>query len=101
MYKIIGNYRDRKCFGDQVFIYKSEDNFLVILTDRGELAYFVVDFEMEKMYPINTYMKNNGLCFDINNAVDHINIAIDIDFSKYGYTKCPDYLNAIIKKSQR
>ena len=95
MYKKLGYYEDKKCFGDQVIVYKSEQNFFIVIKDREETVYFFVDNYLEKLYPVNSYMKKLGFVY--NDKMQLINFPT-IDLSFYGYSKCPEHLRETIKK---
>ena len=67
MFKIL-HFVDKKHFGNQVLVYKgknkNEDIFFVIIKDREEIVYFLLDSNLEKMYPMNSYIRL--LKIDIN-----------------------------------
>lgn len=50
MYKKIGLYKDKKNFGNQVIVYKSKQDFFVVIKDREETVYYFVDDNLEKIY---------------------------------------------------
>ena len=101
MYKIIVYYKDKKNFGNQIIIYKSENNYLVIIDDRGEISYSFVDNDIKKCYPVNSYMKKIGFNYNIKAIENNIEIYFDIDLSKYGHYVCPDYLKNLIQNKQK
>ena len=78
MYTKLGYYKDKKNFGNQIVLYGNDDNFLVIINDRGELSYFFVDSNIEKMYPVNSYMKKNGFDYDFLELKKQIKIALKL-----------------------
>ena len=50
--QLIKSYFDKKNFGNKVDIYKSEEGYIVIMWDRGEVSYAYVDQDKKK-YMIN------------------------------------------------
>lgn len=98
MYKII-HFVDKKHFGNQVFVYKgknkNEDVYLTVIKDREETVFFLLDSKLEKMYPINSCFNNCDL--SIQNMPDYLDINLDIELSKLGYSKCSDFIVKLIK----
>lgn len=97
MYEKIGYYKDKKNFGNQIVIYKGENNYLVIIKDRDEISYYFVDNNITNLYPMNSYMKKIGFIYDFNVFESQIKNCFDLELSKYGYSACPDHLKNLIK----
>ena len=93
MYKKLGFYKDKKNFGNQVIVYKGKQDYFVVISDRAEIVYYLVDGNLEKMYPMNSYIKKIGFVYEENNVIDCINV----DLSLYGHSNCPEYLRKIIQ----
>ena len=66
----------------------------MVINDRGETAYFFVDHELKKYYPMNTYMRKIGFEFDEEKDVIP---EFDINFSLYGFGECPIHFIEVIK----
>ena len=96
MFIKIGVYLDKKHFGNRVIIYSGDKEYLLIIKDRDEIGYFFVDNTMNKIYPVNSYMRNIGFVCDTENPIEQIH-PFDIDISTYGYYVCPEHLKKIIK----
>ena len=96
MFIKIGVYLDKKHFGNRVIIYSGDKGYLLIIKDRDEIGYFFVDNTMNKIYPVNSYMRNIGFVCDTENPIEQIH-PFDIDISTYGYYVCPEHLKKIIK----
>ena len=94
MYKKLGCFKDKKNFGNQVMVYKGRQDYFVVIKDREELAYYFVDNNIEKLYPMNSYMKKIGFVY--KEEIDNID-CIDIDLSIFGHSNCSKYLQKIIK----
>ena len=94
MYKKLGCYKDKKNFGNQVIVYKSNKDYFVIIKDREEVVYYLVDDNINKLYPMNSYMKKIGFVYcEESNDLN----CFDIDLSLYEHSNCPEYLQKIIK----
>ena len=98
MYNIIIHFKDKKHFGSQIAIYKSEINYLIIIKDRDEQSYYFLDNKLEFFYPMNTYMKNINFNFDFDNVKEKINQSFELDLSQYGSSVCPEFVKNLIKK---
>ncbi len=94
MYRKLGCYRDKKNFGNQVIVYKRSQDYLIIIKDRDEIVYYLVDNNIKKLYPINSYMNKIGFVYCEENEID----GFDINLSLYGHSNCPEYLQKIIRK---
>ena len=92
---------DEKHFGDKTLVYKGkikDDNiYFVVMQDRGETAYFFVYDNLNRLYPMNTYINSLGIEITFDNIPECINIDFDIDLSKYGYSSCPQFLYGLIQ----
>lgn len=99
MFQKIVHYIDKKHFGDQVLIYLGNVNqgrvYFVIIKDREEIVFYFVNSNLERMYPVNSYI-GSQITLDFNAVPDALDIACDIDFSQYGYSKCPLFLMRLI-----
>lgn len=94
MYKKLGFYKDKKNFGNQVIVYKGRQDYFVVIKDREEIVYCFVDDNLEKLYPMNSYITKIGFVYSEEiNVIDCINI----DLSFYGHSNCPEYLREIIQ----
>ena len=94
MYKKLGFYKDKKNFGNQVIVYKSKQDYFVVIKDREETVYYFVDDNLEKIYPMNSYITKIGFVFrEEINVIDCINV----NLSLYGHSNCPEYLRKIIQ----
>ena len=94
MYKKLGFYKDKKNFGNQVIVYKGKQDYFVVIKDREEIVYYFVDDNLEKIYPMNSYIKKTGFVYrEENKVIDCINA----DLSLYGHSNCPKYLRKIIQ----
>ena len=104
MFQKILYHLDKQHFGNQILVYKGyyeqNDIYFVAITDRGESAYFCVDSNLEKMFPINSYIDRLGLDIDFNNIQDSLDFTIDIDLSKYGYSKCSPFIAKLISENK-
>lgn len=100
MFKII-HFFDKKHFGNQVLVYegknKNEDVYLAVIKDREEIVYFLLDSNLEKIYPINLYSYFKKHEIPLHNLPEHLDIALDIDLSKLGYSKCSDFIVKLIR----
>ena len=94
MYKKLGFYKDKKNFGNQVIVYKGKQDYFVVIKDREETVYYFVDYNLEKIYPMNSYIAKIGFVFrEEINVIDCINV----NLSLYGHSNCPEYLRKIIQ----
>ena len=94
MYKKLGFYKDQKNFGNQVIVYKGKQDYFVVIKDREETVYYFVDDNLEKIYPMNSYITKIGFVFKEEiNVIDCINV----NLSLYGHSNCPEYLRKIIQ----
>jgi hypothetical protein len=94
MYKKLGFYKDNKNFGNQVIVYKGKQDYFVVIKDREETVYYFVDDNLEKIYPMNSYITKIGFVFrEEINVID----CIKVDLSLYGHSNCPEYLRKIIQ----
>ena len=104
MFQKILYHLDKQHFGNQILVYKGyyeqNDIYFVAITDRGEPAYFCVDSNLEKMFPVNSYIDRLGLDIDFNNIQDSLDFTIDIDLSKYGYSKCSPFIAKLISENK-
>lgn len=94
MYKKLGCYIDKKNFGNKVIVYKGEQDYFIVIKDREEIVYYFVDNNIEKLYPMNSYMKN--IKFAYNEEINDID-CISVSLSSYGYSNCTKHLKIIIK----
>ena len=117
MFKKILYHLNKKHFGNQTLVYKGDyaQNviYFVAITDRGEPAYYFVDSNLEKMWPVNSYIDRLGISIgfhnihinrseisiSFHNTQDCLDFDIDIDLSKYGYSKCPPFLVKLIREN--
>jgi len=94
MYKKLGFYKDKKNFSNQVIVYKSKQDYFVVIKDREETVYYFVDDNLEKIYPMNSYITKIGFVFrEEINVIDCVNV----NLSLYGHSNCPKYLRKIIQ----
>ena len=95
------HFVDKKHFGDQVLVYKgnSKDQniYFVIMKDREEIVYSIVDDNTKRLYPMDTYIHRKGIHVNLDNIPDSINTELELDLSKYGYSDCPKFLSELIK----
>lgn len=99
MYKKLIHFVDKKHFGNQILVYKSEINYLVIIKDRNEQSYFFLDNDLEFLYPVNSYMKKIEFDFEFDHINEELNYVFDINLSQYGYLPCPEQLMNLIKET--
>ena len=99
MYNRICLFTDKRHFGVRVAVYKGENNYFVIIMDRDDKAYFFVDKDVDKMYPVNSYI--DKMMSDYDFVSQQIENRFDIDLSKYGFSACPDWLKKAILANQR
>ena len=115
MFKKILYHLDKKHFGNQTLVYKGDYKqnviYFVAITDRGEPAYYFVDSNLEKMWPVNSYIDRLGISIGFPNIrIDRSEISItfhntqdcldfDIDLSHYGYSHCSDFLVKLIQNN--
>lgn len=97
MYKKIIHFKDKKHFGSQIVIYKSEINYLIIMKDRDGQSYYFLDNKLEFFYPMNTYMKNTNFNFDFDNVKEEINQNFELDLLQYGHSTCPEFIKKLIR----
>lgn len=97
MYKKIIHFKDKKHFGSQIVIYKSESNYLIIMKDRDGQSYYFLDNKLEFLYPMNTFMKKINFKFDFDNIREEINQSFELDLSQYGHSVCPEFIKNLIK----
>ena len=101
MFKKILYHYDKKHFGDQTLVYKGYYDqdviYFVAITDRGEPSHYFVDSNLEKMYPVNSYIDRLGINIDFNNIPDYLDFTIDIDLSRYGCSECCYSLAKLIR----
>ena len=99
MFKII-HFVDKKHFGNQVLVYKGRNKkeyvYFVVIKDREEIVYFLVDSNLEKMYPVNSYIRSLKIDVNLQSISEYLDIVFDIDLSKYGYSKCSDFIVKLI-----
>ena len=103
MFQKIIHFVDEKHFGDQVIIYEGEIKeskvYFTVIKDREEVVYFFVDENLKKMYPVNSYILSVGVDIDIYNIPEYLDLIFDIDLSRYGYSKCSDFLVKLIQNN--
>lgn len=99
MYKRIIQFKDKKCFGNETIIFQNEENFFIIMIDRSGKTYFFADLKLECLYPANSYIKKVNFEYDAKSEAAELKYNFDIDLSKYGCSKCPDWLRALIKNN--
>ena len=97
MYTKIGLYLDNKHFGSKIVVYKGSKDYLLIIKDRDGLGYFFVNNEVNKIYPVNSYMEHIGFIYNIDIPDEQLN-TFDIDLSVWGYSSFPKYLKEIINR---
>ncbi len=97
MYRLIINHTDKKHFGCRNIVYCGKKDYLLVQKDRDDIAFFLVDHEMKKMYPINSLIKQAGILFDIDDMPDCIDWTADV--SMLGGSVCPRWLKALIDQS--
>lgn len=68
------------------------------MLDQGEKTYFFADLELEYLYPANSYIKKVGFAYDAESEAVELKYNFDIDLSKYGCSKCPDWIRTLIKE---
>ena len=79
MYKKLGCFKDKKNFGNQVIVYKGKQDYFVVIKDREEIVYYFVDDNLEKMYPMNSYITKIGFVFKEEiNVIDCINVNLSL-----------------------
>lgn len=95
------HFIDEKHFGNQVLVYKgknrNEDIYFLIIKDREEIVFYFVDKNLERMYPINSYIDSLGIRIDLSNIPERININFNLDLSKYGCSKLPLFFYDLLK----
>lgn len=99
MYKKFVRFKDKKSFGNEVIVFRSEENFLIIIIERGTKAYYFVDIDVEYLYPVDSYMKNINFVYDEKSEKAVLDYSFDIDLKKYGSTRCPEWLKSLIKSN--
>ena len=103
MFKKIIYHYDKKHFGDKTVVYKGyyKQNviYFVAITDRGEPSYCFVDPNLEKMWPVDSYINRLGIDIDFNNIPDYLDFTIDIDLSRYGYSECYLFFAKLIREN--
>lgn len=103
MFKKIIEFFDSKHFGDKVFVYQGKncgaEIYLTIIKDREEIAYFIVDNTLTDLYPYNIEKDFPGFRFDIVKPPETIGLCLDIDLSRYGKSKCPEFIRKLILMS--
>ena len=92
---------DEKHFGDKLLVYKGKIRddtvYFIVMQDRSETAYFFLDDNLKRLYPMNTYIKSLGINISFDNIPKSISTYFDIDLSKYGYSDCPTFLAKLIQ----
>lgn len=99
MYKKTIHFVDKKHFGSQVLVYKSNTNYLIIIKNREEQSYFFLDNNLELLYPINSYMKKIGFNFNFEHINEELNYVFEINLSQYGCSVCPEWLLKLIRET--
>ena len=94
MYRRIVQIKDDKHFGTETTIYKSEENFLVIVDGRDGRECYFVDLEINNLYPVNLYTSN------IKTEETEIDCIFDINWRKYGFSKCPDWVRSLLGRTR-
>ncbi len=61
MYELMKYYIDKKHFGAKTLVYKSKSNYLMIVQERDDLSYFIIDNALSFYYPMNTFLKTKEL----------------------------------------
>lgn len=100
MYRKLLEHTDKKNFGARTTIYHGDDNYFIILSDRDGETYWFLDLDMERLYPVNTYLKSIGFSCDRNRLGKAFNDMFDVDLSKLGSSDCPKWLRDLIKEAR-
>ena len=87
-----------KIRGEEIFIYQGKENYFVIMMERSSTVYSIVDFGLENMYPVNTYLKSINFEFDPH-STKNIPYSFDINLLHYGSSKCPEWIRLLIEKN--
>lgn len=91
MYRKIVQCKDEKHFGTTITVYKSEENFLVIIDGRDGETHYFVDLQLTRLYPVKLHTQ-------VNTAEATLDYSCDIDWQKRGFSKCPDWIHSLISK---
>lgn len=94
MYRRIAQYKDDKHFGTETTIYKSEENFLIIVDGRDGREYYFVDLELNNLYPVNLHVNK------INTEDVELDYKFEIAWRKYGFSKCPDWVLSLLRRAR-
>ena len=97
MYKKVIQLKEKNFFGNQIAIFQSDDNYFVIMDDRGEIVYFFLDKNLQYLYPVNSYIKKIGYQYEFEKPIETIGFDFKIDLNQYGHSPCPEYLKEIVK----
>ena len=100
MFFKIGHFIDKKHFGNQVVVYKGknhgEDIYFLVIKDREEVVYFLVNENTDNWYPVNSLVNGWKINISFEYIPSVINLNLDIDLSKYGSSSCPQFIRKII-----
>ena len=103
MMRKILHFVDKQNFGNQVVVYtgkiRHNETYFVVMKDREEIVYSFLDNNLERLYPVDTYIASLGYKFDINELQDNIDVQFDIDLTRYGSSPCPVFLSELIKQN--
>ena len=103
MMRKILHFVDKRNFGNQVVVYtgkiRHNEIYFVVIQDREEIVYSFLDNNLERLYPVDTYIASLGYEFDINEVQDNLDVQFDIDLTRYGSSPCPAFLSELIKQN--
>ena len=101
MYQRLLSQKSSKHFGAKTAVLKGDRDYLIIVSDRDEISYFFADMSLEKLYPVNSYMKSISFAFDFENAPDQLDCDFDIDLDKYGFSQNTEWVKNLILSDVR
>ncbi len=81
---------------DQVLIYHSADNYLIAFKKQGKRSYFLVDNNLQYMYPMEKYLARIAFSIDFEDIPDKIDFAFSTELIKIGKTACPEEIKNLL-----
>lgn len=95
MKKII-DYYDRKNFGNRIHVFDNGNNYFCIMLDRGETTYAFISHDLKRFYPVDSIIRNRNFNYDFQSNAEKMDIPLEIDLSKLGYSECSSFLVDLI-----